>query len=314
MRSALAIVLLSSIVSACAGSPAAAPSTQPPRPSASGTPVALTVGGDHPTPLVAPSAGATRPAPLIILLHGFGASGAEQDGYMHISAAASGRGAWFSAPDGSRSDSGVRFWNATDACCDADHSGIDDSAYLAGLIEDIEAVAEIDPKRVYLVGHSNGGFMSYRLACDHADRIAAIVSLAGATWSDPSQCRPSEPVAVLQIHGTADDTVLYRGGTTSDVGIDMHGARYPGVDATIAAWSTYDGCQGELVSTANVVDVDESIDGSAGPAEATVFRAEGCRPGGAVELWKIPGGGHVPELAPTFAEAVLDFLFAHPKP
>ena len=220
----------------------------------------------------------------------------------------------FRAPDGSRSSSGERFWNATDACCDAHHSGEDDSSYLESLIEEIEAAAQIDAKRVYLIDHSNGGFMSYRMACDHADRLAAIVSLAGASWADPSDCRPSEPVAVLQIHGTADDTVHYDGGTVSDVGIGKDGAPYPGVDAMLAAWTEYDGCKPGIAATDSLMDVDRTIDGSSGPAEATVFRASGCQPGGAVELWKIPGGGHVPELAPTFADAVVDFLFAHPKP
>ena len=68
----------------------------------------------------------------------------------------------------------------------------------------------VDPYRIYVAGHSNGGFMSYRLACTHADRIAAIVSLAGATFDTPADCSPTEPVAVLQIHGTADDTCPIR--------------------------------------------------------------------------------------------------------
>ena len=191
---------------------------------------------------------------------------------------------------------------------------VDDSSYLESLIEEIEAAAQIDTKRVYLIGHSNGGFMSYRMACDHADRLAAIVSLAGASWADPSDCRPSEPVAVLQIHGTADDTVHYDGGTVSDVGIGKDGAPYPGVDAMLAAWTEYDGCKPGIAATGSLMDVDKTVDDSSGPAEATVFRASGCQPGGAVELWKIPGGGHVPVLAPTVDDAVLDFLFAHPKP
>jgi polyhydroxybutyrate depolymerase len=93
---------------------------------------------------------------------------------------------------------GARFWNATDACCDVDASGVDDSSYLAGLINEIGSHVAVDPRRVFVVGHSNGAFMSYRMACDHADTIAAIVSLAGAPPADPAACRPTEPVAILR--------------------------------------------------------------------------------------------------------------------
>ena len=92
----------------------------------------------------------------------------------------------------------------------------------------------MDPKRIYLVGHSNGAFMSHRMACDDAGQIAAIVSLAGATFQDATKCKPSEPVSILDIHGDADDTVLYDGGTVNDP--------YPSEMETLAHWQVYDKC------------------------------------------------------------------------
>ena len=80
------------------------------------------------------------------------------------------------------------------------------------MVEEVAAEHAVDRRRVYVVGFSNGGFMSYRLACDHADRIAAIVSISGATYADPDRCAPSEPVAVLEVHGTDDRTIPYDGG------------------------------------------------------------------------------------------------------
>ena len=91
---------------------------------------------------------ASEPAPLILLLHGFGASGAIQESYMGFGAIQDQYGFVFCAPDGTANGFGQRFWNATDACCNFQGSSVDDSAYLRALIEAIEAAASIDPRRI----------------------------------------------------------------------------------------------------------------------------------------------------------------------
>src|SRR5258706_3929439 len=83
------------------------------------------------------------------------------------------------------------------------------------------------------MGHSNGGFMSHRLACD-APRIAAIVSLAGAVWNDPSKCKPAGPVSILEVHGNADLTINYNGG-------QKKGYTYPPAHTTVATWAGKNG-------------------------------------------------------------------------
>ena len=140
------------------------------------------------------------------------------------------------APDGTKNANGKQFWNATDACCNGPGAQVDDSGYLDAVIKEVEANYNVDPKRVFIVGHSNGGFMAYRMACDHADTIAAVVSLEAATYADPRKCSPSVPVATLEIHGTADDTINYDGGK-------ILGHRYPGAVATTKMWAKYDGCR-----------------------------------------------------------------------
>lgn len=70
---------------------------------------------------------------------------------------------------------------------------------------------KIDPKRVYVIGHSNGGFMAHRLACDASEQITAIASLAGATFYDQSKCDPKKPVSIIEIHALNDKTVRYDG-------------------------------------------------------------------------------------------------------
>ena len=298
-----------------AGVPSSSASDSIPSPSPTPGPSDVVVGGDRPvTVLVPASYNPGRPAPLLIMLHGYGSSGSEHEAYFHVGARAEERGFLYAYPDGTTDSTGARFWNATDACCDFDRSGVADDAYLAGVITAIQTKLAVDPKRVYLMGHSNGGFMSYRMACVHADQIAAIVSLAGATFAKPADCAPSSAVAVLEIHGTADDIILFAGGTIEGIGSGKQMASYPGAEGTVSDWATYDGC-GATPSVANArIDVDAGLRDAGSPAEASVTQWTGCKPGGAVELWTIPGGAHDPTISDTFPNAVLDFLEAHPKP
>ena len=116
---------------------------------------------------------------------------------------------------------------------------VDDIAFVSDLLNRLENDFCIDTTRIYAVGHSNGGFLASRLACALGDRIAAIVPVAGLSM-------PAEPcqgaVAVLTIHGTADDVVPFNGGPVRTV------YQYPGVRKLIAAWSALDGCSGAIVS------------------------------------------------------------------
>lgn len=243
------------------------------------------------------------PAPLVLLLHGYGASGPSQEAYMQFGAWVDTYGFLFAFPSGLQNPLGDRYWNGTDACCDLFGSGVDDVAYLTALIDAVKAQMNIDPTRVHLIGHSNGGFMSYHMACARSEEIASIASLAGATFDDPLDCSPGEPVHVLQIHGTADSTILYGGGTI--------GAPYPGAVETVEQWAGFGGCSLTPDTSAPPLDLVSNLPG----AETTVARYESaCNPGGSAELWTIAGGSHVPSLTITFRTAVLDFLFAHPKP
>ena len=197
------------------------------------------------------------------------------------------------------------FWNATNVCCDFDKTGVDDATYLSNLIKEIQAEYKIDPKRVYLIGHSNGGYMSNRMACDHADQIAGIVSLAGSTWADQTKCKPKDEVSVLLIHGTEDDAVKYKGGT-------LFGGKptYPGAVDTAKIWAKHNGCKATTVADPKKLDLDTTVDG----AETEILRHEGCPKSVGVELWTLKGGGHLPMPTPAFTSKTWAFLKAHPKP
>jgi len=244
------------------------------------------------------------PMPLLMLLHGYTENGPMEESYMQLTPLADAQGFLYLYPNGTFDTSGNRFWNATDSCCDFFGAGLDDSTYLSDLLEAVKQALNVDDRRVYLVGHSNGGFMSYRLSCDHPDLITAIASLAGATWDDPTDCAPASGVHVLQIHGTADTVILYGGGF-------FGGANQPGAVATAEQWANFAGCSLIPDNSAPPLDLVASIAG----AETTVSRyATACTGDGSAELWTMVGAGHVPTLTSNFSPAVVDYLFAHARP
>lgn len=255
---------------------------------------------DRPYGLLVPAGyDGSQPVPLVLLLHGYGANGNVQAAYFGLNALAESEGFLLAYPDGTVDSGGRAFWNATDACCDFDGTGVDDVAYLTAVLDDVQGQYNVDPKRVYAVGHSNGGFMSYRLACDITPRLAAIVSLAGATWLDPGMCNPTGTISVLQVHGDMDTTVPYDGA-----------AGYPSATGTVAQWATKNGCSGPLEVAAKRLDIDDGLAGD----ETMIARHSGCPAGAAAELWTIVGGGHIPNLSPNWATSIYAFLSAHPRP
>ena len=243
------------------------------------------------------------PAPLVVLLHGYGANGAWTESYFQLLPLAEQHGFLYMHPDGTVDPDGYRFWNATDACCDFYGSGVDDSGYLLALVDEVKAQLNVDRGQVYFTGHSNGGFMSYRMACDHSGTAAAIASLAGATYYDPLDCAPSSAVHVLHIHGTADSVILYGGGS-GPLGT------YPGAVETVEHWAQYDGCVVEGVLTPPSLDLDASIPG----AETDVYVYDvGCSIDGSAQLWSINDGSHFPQLTDEFRTSVIGFLLSHQK-
>lgn len=254
---------------------------------------------DRPATLVVPGAyDGVTPLPAILLLHGYSANGGAQDLYFQLSRNARREGFYVVIPDGTVDGSGNRFWNATPACCDFGGTGVDDVAYLTGLIDELEAAVPVADGQVFLMGHSNGGFMSYRMACERAERFAGLVSLAGSDFPNDDDCVPSEPVSVLQIHGTEDPTIRYDGGETT--------RPYPSAPDVVARWAARAGCDTSAGPVeGEPLDLDSGIEG----AETVVTRYEtGCA--ASAELWTIEGGGHIPPLTRDFTPAVLSWMRA----
>jgi polyhydroxybutyrate depolymerase len=268
-----------------------------------GADVLIDIGGRTVNVHVPPSHQPSKPTPVLIFLHAYSGQGEMGEGYLGLQSLADDLGFLYLAPEGTTDCTGDQFWNGTDACCDLCNSSVDDVAFLSAVLDEVEAQFLVDTLRVYLFGYSNGAFMAYRMACERADRFAAIVGLSGATWSDPSSCNPSEPVHTLEIHGTADATILYDGGL-------FDGVPYPGAITTTETWASYNGCSLTPDTSSPNLDLDRLL----GSAETTVSRYDAdCALGGSAELWTITGGDHQPAISTSFASEVGVYLLAHRK-
>ena len=255
----------------------------------------FTVGGERPVSVNLPDTIA-NPAPLLILLHSASTSGAHQENYMHLGPVAKKNGIIYIAPDGMVNPEGKRFWNASKACCNKYKAEVDDVAYINSLIEEIDAKTPVDPKRIYLIGHSNGAFMSFAFACK-TNKVAAIVAIAGA-MDEESDCTPSTPVSLLNIHGTADKTIKVAGGV-------MNNFPYTSAKSTVTRIALANKCSKPAITKK---DFEPTIKGT----ETTVINYS-CDSHTHLQYWKIANGSHSPKLPADFAEQVISFLLKQSK-
>jgi polyhydroxybutyrate depolymerase len=263
--------------------------------------------GRQPAKVFLPSGYRTREQwPVVILLHGYQSSRAAQNLYFGFTARRNSKGFIAVLPEGTRNSQGKRFWNATDWCCDFDQSGVDDLGYLKALLVEVQKKYKADPKRITVLGHSNGGFMAYRLACDAAGLVAGVASLAGGSFFDSTRCQPESPVSVLQIHSVDDPVVPYLPKQPTSQGPGV-----PGAENTVRQWVAHNGCDPQPFQGPS----RNSIWGL-GKEDTSVSSYQRCHAGTEVALWRIREGGvspHIPPLRLDFIGSVLDFLLAQRK-
>jgi polyhydroxybutyrate depolymerase len=276
----------------------------------------LQIGEDRPAQVHIPSdyTPSTR-YPLIIVLHGYGASGSVQAGYLGLTERVDSKQYVLVAPDGTESLDGTRFWNATPACCarvaalgsqvdEEEYTRIDDVAYVRELVKEAAATYSIDTQRIGLIGHSNGGFMALRMACEASEIITSVVSLAGSTFAEDSSCTPaSEPVSVLLMHGDDDGTIAYDGG-------EILSSAYPGAIETTERFAAHAGCNSSEATMGANLDMVENIEG----AETTVVEIPECEQGTEVALWTLVGAPHIPfPWVPSGLDRFVDWVLEHPR-
>lgn len=151
------------------------------------------------------------PLPLVVVLHG-GGQNAQLGRYItRMNETADKHGFAVLYPDGrGRYKKVLLTWNGGDCCGYSTGRHVNDSAFIADLIDAQLATGRFDPRRVYVAGFSNGAMLAHKFACEHASKVAAIACIGGSMTGRERE--PGEPVSVLMIHGTADKHVPYHGG------------------------------------------------------------------------------------------------------
>jgi len=153
------------------------------------------------------------PVPLLVALHGGTGSGVQFERNSGFDGLAEANRFIVVYPDGigvGATGTALRTWNGGACCGPATRQNVDDVGFIRMLIERLRSQYPVDPTRVFAAGHSNGGILAYRLACELSDQIAAI-GVQSATL-ELARCRPSRPVSIVHIHGTADHNLPINGG------------------------------------------------------------------------------------------------------
>jgi polyhydroxybutyrate depolymerase len=265
---------------------------------------------------VPPAYAPPTPLPLVVDLHGWGETAAVQQVFSGLAAYGDSHSYITLLP---QRDGPVPLWNLA--------LGGPDLDFLAAMLDQAEGALCVDQARVFVAGMSNGAMMSSSVACQFADRVAAVAPVAGLT--DTPGCKPARPIPIISFHGTADPILAYTGGfgpgvlslptpdgksTLGAAGVKVGGGTP--VPDIAAAWAARDGCS--KTPTMQQVASDVALSSFSCPAPT------------AVELYSVTAGGHAWPGSPTSAAAaaihgpttmsisatalIWSFFEAHPLP
>jgi len=247
------------------------------------------------------------PLPVVVVFHGGGGRAESTRTQTHMSDAGRANGFIVVYPNGTgRMRDRLLTWNTGSCCGYARNNNVNDVAFVRAMLDSIQRFYKVDAKRIYATGLSNGGMMSHLMGCALSDRFAAIAPVSGEL-SVP--CKPTNPVSVLIIHGTADKNLPYDGGP-GERALERHDVKP--VQFAVESWMGFDRCatKPSVVSTADLVH--------------TTYAK--CDDGTSVELYKIIGGPHAwpkgvklgpgldaPSSALDATKVIWAFFASHPK-
>lgn len=247
----------------------------------------------------------SQPIPLVIAFHGVGLDADEMIRISGFSSQADASGFIVVYPNGTGT---TKSWNGGHCCGVAARDNVDDVGFVRALIGDLSTTINIDPKRVYATGFSNGAILTYRLACELSDLLAAVGPVSATqVLEDMQACQPGRPVPLIHFHGTADDANPYDGGTS------LGGFQFIPVDTAIQFWVDFNGCPAQPQST------------ETGSIRHDVYAP--CGSGSTVELYTIASGKHAwpggeavnqvmgePNMEISATALMWEFFNSHPSP
>ncbi len=220
------------------------------------------VNWDQPVPIVLVFHGGTGNAESAKRMSGFNKV-ADQNGFLVIYPNGTGR----------LRDDKFLTWNGGACCGYAQEKNIDDVGFVRAIIADLQTKVNVDVDRIYAAGISNGGILSYRLACEAADLVAAVAPVAGTLNFTP--CNPSSTVSVIEFHGTEDQHILYEGGNGPEALVNVD---FASVKDSVEFWVSANECNPQP-QTDSFDDIEHET-------------WSGCNNSATVELYTIIGGGH----------------------
>jgi polyhydroxybutyrate depolymerase len=227
---------------------------------------------------VPPGYDAAQPVPLVVSFHGFLSNPNSQALITGWHELADREGFLVAYPQGSQFP---QRWDSGETWGDSD---VDDVRFFEDTLDDLSAVAAIDPSRIYVNGFSNGGGMAVFAGCEVADKLAAMGSVAGAVV-DMDNCRPARPLPAIAFHGTADPLVPYDGGELQSwllrwgAGVIDGPVYFVGAEDWVATWVENNGC-------------DPAPEGIPPQGDVQGIRYTGCDQDARVVFYAIDDGGH----------------------
>ncbi len=214
----------------------------------------------------------SRPVTVVLVFHGYGGDAAGMENGSGFSTLADQKDFLAVYPQGLPDKETNRpFWAEIGPI----DYGVDDALFVSDILNDLQQKYCVDAHHIYATGFSNGGGITNLLACRLAGRIAAFAPLSANAYAIPGGCHPGRPVAILDMHGTADPLLPYNGIPASA----NPNWPLPAVPAYLRSWATRDGCT-------------RGPDIFLREPKATGMQWTNCQGNVSVVHYRIEGGGH----------------------
>ena len=257
-------------------------------------------------------------APLVLVFHGGTRNAASTERLTGMSDKSEEEGFIAVYPNGTGRFQRVLVWNVEFGFAYALRNNVDDVGFIRELVGRLERELDIDPKRIFATGISNGGMLSYLVASKLSDLVAAVAPVAGASGGRQYAGapliiypKPKDPVSIIAFNGMADKLVQYNGGQ----GTGFANADYVSVPESIGLWVKYDGCRTtplhETSASGNIVK--DTYPGGKDSTEVvlyTIMNGGHAWPGGKLPVW---ANGDAPTSEISATDIMWRFFKDHPK-